>query len=113
MRMATLTVAEGNQKCEITLSSLGPGQPVLGNVNRWREQVGLAEIIEADLQLTPVRSSGIEGSLVQLVGETKTILAVIIPRPDSTVFVKLIGENALALREREKFVAFTESIELP
>jgi hypothetical protein len=111
MRLATLEVADGDQKCDISLSQLAAGQSVLDNVNRWRKQVKLAEVAEADLQLKPIKSGGFDGSLVVATGETETILAVIIPRPDTTYFVKLQGPNALALREMEKFVQFTESIE--
>lgn len=111
MRLATLEVADGDQKCDISLSQLAAGQSVLDNVNRWRKQVKLAEVAEADLQLKPIKSGGFDGSLVVTTGETETILAVIIPRPDTTYFVKLQGPNALALREMEKFVQFTESIE--
>lgn len=111
MRLATLEVADGDQKCDISLSQLAAGQSVLDNVNRWRKQVKLAEVAEADLQLKPIKSGGFDGSLVVATGETETILAVMIPRPDTTYFVKLQGPNALALREMEKFVQFTESIE--
>lgn len=113
MRLATLEVVEGDQKCDISVSQLGAGQSVVDNVNRWRKQVKLAEVAEADLQLKPIKSGGHDGSLVQLTGETETILGVIIPRADTTCFVKLQGPNALALREVEKFVQFTESIEWP
>lgn len=113
MRMATLEVTDNDQKCDISISQLGPDQSVVDNVNRWRKQVKLAELAESDLQLTPIQSGGHEGSLVLATGETETILAVILPLPDKTFFVKLQGPNALALREKDKFVKFVETIEWP
>lgn len=113
MRLATLEVADGDQKCDISLSQLGPGQSVLNNVNRWRTQVKLPDVTEAELQHKPIVSGGFDGSLFEAVGEADTILAVMIPRPETTYFVKLQGPSALALREKEKFVQFTESIEWP
>ena len=113
MRLASLDIIDGKQKCDVSLIRLGPDQPVLENVNRWRKQIQLAEATESKLQLQPIRCGSHDGQLVQLVGETETILGVIVPQPDATWFVKLQGPNALALRELEKFVAFTESIELP
>lgn len=111
MRLATLEVADGDQKCDISLSQLPPGLSVSENVNRWRKQVKLPEVPESDLQLKPIKSGGFDGSFVVATGEAETILAVMIPRPDTTYFVKLQGPSALALREMEKFVQFTESIE--
>lgn len=112
-RLASLDVIDGDRKCDVSVSSLGPDQPVLDNVNRWRGQIKLPAAAESELQLKPVKCGGFDGSLVELVGETETILAVMVSRPDKTWFVKLQGPNDLAQRERDKFVAFTESIELP
>ena len=113
LRLASLDVIDGDQKCDVSIISLGPGQPVLDNVNRWRGQIKLPPARESELEIKPIRCGGQESSLVQLVGEAETILAVMVPLPDATWFVKLQGPNALAQRELEKFVAFTESIELP
>ncbi len=112
-RLASLDVVDGDQKCDVSVSSLGPDQPVLDNVNRWRGQIKLSPAQESELDLKPIKCGGVDGSLVELVGETETILAVMVSRPDKTWFVKLQGPKDLAQRERDKFVAFTESIELP
>ncbi len=112
-RLASLDVIDGDRKCDVSVSSLGPDQPVLENVNRWRGQIKLPAAAESELQLKPIKCGVADGSLVELVGETETILAVMVSRPDKTWFVKLQGPNDLAQRERDKFVAFTESIELP
>ena len=113
MRLASLDIFDGDQKCDVSIIKLGPDQSVIENVNRWRGQIKLDPSTEGELQLKPVQCGGHEGSLVQLVGEADTILGVIVPQSDATWFVKLQGPNALALRELEKFVAFTKSIELP
>lgn len=115
MRLASLDVIDGEQKCDVSIISLGPDQSVLDNVNRWRGQVKLAATDEATLasELKPIQCAGQQGTLVQLVGETDTILGVIVILPKASWFVKLQGPNALAMRELEKFVAFTESIQLP
>ena len=113
LRLASLDIVDGDQKCDVSIISLGPGQAVLENVNRWRGQIKLPPVQESELEIKPIRCGGKESSLVNLVGETETILAVMVPLPDATWFVKLQGPNALALRELEKFVAFTESSELP
>jgi len=113
MRLASLDVIDGEKKCDISIIKLGPDQPVLENVNRWRGQIKLAPATESELELKPIHCGGKDASMVQLVGEVETILAVMVSTPDATWFVKLQGPNDLAQRERDKFVAFTESVELP
>ena len=113
LRLASLDIIDGDQKCDVSIISLGPDQPVLDNVNRWRGQIKLPPAKESELEIKPIRCGGQDSSLVNLVGETETILAVMVSLPDATWFVKLQGPNALAVRELEKFVAFAESIELP
>ena len=113
MRLASLDVVEGDQKCDVSITSFPPDQEVLGNVNRWRGQIKLAPAKESELEIKPIHCGGDDAKMVQLVGEVETILAVMVSRPDATWFVKLQGPNALAKRELEKFVAFTESIEIP
>ena len=113
MRLASFDIMDGEQKGDVSIIRLGPDQSVPENVNRWRGQIKLAPATEGELQLKPIRCGGHDAQLVQLVGETETILGVIVPQPDATWFVKLQGPNALALRELEKFEAFTKSIELP
>ena len=113
LRLASLDVIDGERKCDVSVIPLGPDLPLLDDVNRWRGQVKLAPVTESELEITPIKCGGHDGSMVVLVGETDTILAVSVPRPTKTWYVKLQGPNELAQRERDKFVAFTESIELP
>lgn len=113
LRLASLDVIDGERKCDVSVIPLGPDLPLLDDVNRWRGQVKLAPVTESELEITPIKCGGHDGSMVVLVGKTDTILAVSVPRPTKTWYVKLQGPNELAQRERDKFVAFTESIELP
>lgn len=115
MRAISLAVLDGDQKCDISLIRLGPDQSLLDNVNRWRGQVKLEPMDEATLtgQVKAVKCGPHEGTMVELAGAVDTILGVVIERPEATWFVKLQGPNAFALRETARFIAFTESIELP
>ena len=57
MRKAAFAVADANQKAEITVIDLEPAAAaLLPNVNRWRDQVGLKEVNQAELDksLQPV-----------------------------------------------------------
>lgn len=113
MRQASFDVIDGDVKCDVSVIRLGPGQPVLDNVNRWRGQIKLPPVAENELALKEISCRGKPGSLVELTGETESILAVMVARPDATWFLKLQGPNALAQRERDRFTAFAESFEIP
>ncbi len=49
MRFATIAIGDFDPPLEMAISSLGPGQDLLLNVNRWRGQMGLPPIAESQL----------------------------------------------------------------
>jgi len=49
MRHATLIIDKANPPLELAISSLGPGQDLLLNINRWRGQIGLGPSSESQL----------------------------------------------------------------
>ena len=121
MRLASYIVhGEGDTKADIFLIVLGGGAGgVLGNVNRWRAQVGLAAVDEEGLSAssskiaTPVG----EGTAFDLVAGTPPsdpakdgrIVAVIIPRAREMWFYKLRGNAELVAREKEGFLRWVAS----
>lgn len=59
MRFATLTAVDSQgDKVELAISSLGPGQDKLSNVNRWRGQLALPPIAGDQLTLIELESPG-------------------------------------------------------
>ncbi len=113
MRLATFLVNEDGKKIEITLSRLGvnPGS-MLANVNRWRGQVGLQEIDQAKLtdDTQTLQVDGTSCSYFELNGDSgQAIDVVVVKRPDSTLFIKMMGNRDLATKERAKFKQFAES----
>lgn len=69
MRFATLKIGDSKPPLELAISSLGPGQDLLLNVNRWRGQMGLASItaenLDADTKpLKLVEKSGAKSALL-------------------------------------------------
>lgn len=84
----------------------GEAGGVAGNVNRWRGQMGLADVSEAELLAGEridcfgesaywVKFSGAYGGMS---GETKgtqdTMMAVVVPMAKETIFVKCVGATA-------------------
>jgi hypothetical protein len=114
MRLASFDIpGSGGAKGDVSISALGGGAGgLLANINRWRGQVGLGAIDEAALarESESVELGGDHGTLVDLKGPEKRILAVIVPRTDRTWFFKLSGPDALLTQEREGFVKFVKSV---
>jgi hypothetical protein len=121
MRRAAFEVIDGKQKVEITVITLPQsGGERLANVNRWRNQIQMkdttAQQLAKDLKKIPMASA--TGDFVELVGPAEAtsrqaILAVLTDVEGSTWFFKLMGEADLAVRERERFLAFVQSVKFP
>ena len=69
MRFATvLNSSSSDGRVEISVSSLGPNQDLLNNVNRWRNQLGLKPIAQDELELTTIESSAGEMKVFDATG---------------------------------------------
>ena len=92
----------------------GDGGGMLGNVNRWRGQLGLEPVEEKDLKdiLKPVEVLGGEARLVDLTGTSKRsqleerLIGVIAPQGELTWFYKLMGTPDLVEKSQEEFLDY-------
>ena len=92
----------------------GDGGGLLGNVNRWRGQLGLEPVEEGDLKdmLKPVETLGDEALLVDLTGTSKRtqleerMIGVIAPQGELTWFYKLMGTPDLVEKSQEGFLGY-------
>ena len=129
-RKAAFNIQDGDRKAEVTIIDLGPqAGDWLSNVNRWRDQIGLADIGAEELsRITRKISIGQQAAdYVELSGpgakdpggkessaaRPQAILAVAIPTRDKTWFIKLIGDADLVGREKQNFETFVKSLRLP
>jgi hypothetical protein len=115
MRKAAYDVTEGDRRIEITVIDLPKTDaPLLSQVNRWRGQVGLDEISEAELQqqVQELPLGAAMGHYVEALGSEQAVLAVVAERDGTERFFKLMGDRELAERERDHFRAFVQSAEL-
>ncbi len=109
-------VVDGKQRATITVSQLaGDAGGMLANVNRWRGQIGLRPIdnaqLDKDAQAFAVSDE--KGKLVDLKGEppdAKRIVGVILPRGDHTYFFKMTGPSELVGNQRSAFETFMKSV---
>ena len=112
-RNAAFEVQEEEKRLEITVTSLpAESNPILSNVNRWRQQIGLDPIAQDDLERDARRLSvgELAADYVQINGSDQTILGAILVRQDTSWFIKLQGDPKLAERERERFESFVQSL---
>jgi hypothetical protein len=121
MRVATFTCGPGNA-VECYVSTLGAGAGgTLANVNRWLNQMGEEPVTESQLAALPevsllgedVPLVAAQGDYTDVTGATAEnygLLGAMRELPQATVFVKMVGPRDAVAAERERFVAFCESI---
>ncbi len=123
MRIGSFLVeGETGAKADVSVIRLGPDPGgLLGNVNRWRSQVGLEAVEEGDLAslITTRKANGLELTFVDLAGRdlesgnSARLLAAIASRPGGTWFYKMLGDDALVAQQKDAFVKFVESARYP
>ena len=121
MLKAKFTAANAESgSADITVSQLGGGAGgTLANVNRWRGQLGLSPIGEAEVSTVakPWAQGPAGAMLVELAGTApkpgqktpQRMLTVIVPSGDQTWFFKMLGEETAVTRERDAFLQFVQS----
>lgn len=123
MRIASYAVtAPDGRTVDISVVPLGgtPGA-LLDNVNRWRNQLELGPITEAELGglRQAVKIGEVDGELYDMVGEKPTLegryksrtLAGILSMGGTTVFFKASGEDALVTENKPKFLTWLKSVQ--
>jgi hypothetical protein len=87
------------------------------NVNRWRSQVGLAALPDAQTAgaLQRLEAHGLKVAVLDVAGQgsgsATRLLGAIVPVGGATWFFKLVGPDALVARERAAFLAFLATVQ--
>lgn len=121
-RTANYSVASDTE-CYLTLLP-GEAGGALANLNRWRDQMGLDPMSETDLaQTTRIRLLGqpapfvvLEGEFTGMGGPSRSgwmMYGALLGTPAGTLFVKMVGPALEVRPERERFLAFCESLRIP
>jgi hypothetical protein len=86
----------------------------LANVNRWRGQINLPPLSQADLgsSVTRIERNGLQLAIVDLTSpdNAQRMLGAIVPSSGSTWFFKLTGPTALMEKVKPEFMAFLDTI---
>lgn len=113
MRYASFSAGKNGESADISVSSLGGAAGGdLGNVNRWRGQIGLGPVGDAELKplVVPVKGNGCEFLTVDMNGPKGRVLAAWATVGANTWFFKLTGPEKVAAEEKAAFVKFLESV---
>ena len=117
MSIATFRIGEEDVPADVTITPLrGEGGGLLRNVNRWREQIGLAPIDDLQMrkELREVQVDGTPGQAVDLVGpegpSQQRIVAVIVPRGGMTWFFRMKGPAEVVAKQKAAFDRFVASV---
>jgi len=113
----------GEGECYLSILPGGAGG-VLANVNRWRKQMGQADLTETDLEQLPKKIlMGIQGVFVEVDGEYTNVgateakpdhrlIGIVATLGDAGLFVKMVGPKALVEANTAAFDEFVASLKL-
>jgi len=88
---------------------------LLANVNRWRQQIGIAPIADSELETSVERLqiNGREAIYTELEGSSQATLAAIFEHDGQSWFIKMTGPVASVSEQEEAFRQFINSIRFP
>jgi hypothetical protein len=115
MVLARFSAGSGDQTVDIAISNF-PGDVggAAANVNRWRGQVGLPAVPEAEAlqSLETITTADGEAQILDITGN-KRMIGAIVPRNGSTWFYKLTGGAEGAEAQKAAFIEFLRSSKHP
>ena len=119
MRRGSFTVKRqgGDADCSIFVFPAA-SNPLLANINRWRGQVGLAPLTDAQLpaETASIENAGMKFTVVDLLGKqpgtenSLRLLGAILYRGEEAWFFKLGGPDAVVAAEKDAFLNFLRTV---
>jgi hypothetical protein len=112
--------ADGAQAAVNVSSLAGDGGGLLPNVNRWRAQLGLAPLADADLANLPtIDASGGKATLIEFsgtdarTGKPAALVGMVLPLGGQTWFYKLMGDADIVAQQKQALTQFVQSAKYP
>jgi len=117
MRRGSFAIKGDGGDADLSITAF-PGSTggLLANVNRWRGQLGLAPLAEADVatNTASLDAGELHLTVVDFVGTASgkptRIIGAIVPHGTDTWFFKLMGPDALVANEKPAFLEFLRTI---
>ncbi len=102
--------AEQGDISVVPLSGMAGGD--LANINRWRGQIGLGPLSDADLarQSQTITPGGRRMRFVNFSNSGRRLMAAIYPRTNQSWFFKMTGEDATVAAAKPAFLKFLNSL---
>ena len=119
LRAAAFDIRDADRRAEVTAIPLsGEAGGLLANLNRWRDEIGLAPVERGELDKVVQRIdvAGLPAHYAHLVGPDSTdgqreaILTVVLLREDRTWFFKMKGHAELVARQKPAFEQWVRSV---
>lgn len=122
MIFRSFSVAKGGASAMVTVSTFpGTMGGPLANVNRWRGQMTLPPI-EQDQLASVTKTFEIAAGNALMVdftgtdaktGQPARLLAVMVARGDNMWFFKMLGDSKVVGDEKESFIKFVQTVQVP
>jgi hypothetical protein len=117
--VAKFTITGKSSATAVNVSrSPGEGGGLVGNINRWRGQLGLTSLSDGDVNklVTAIDVPGGRASLVDLsgtdarTGQPTRLVGVMVPQSGQTWFYKLMGDAKVVESQKDAFTKFVQSV---
>ncbi len=116
MRKGSYAVPAGDTPADLSITAF-PGDVggEVANLNRWRGQLSLAPVGEAELAaaITRFEQDGLKVAVVDFDNGQQRLLGAIVPFRGSTWFFKLTGPAAPLAKEKPAFLDFLKTVKAP
>ena len=109
MRYASFAAPSDNVDISV-VTFPGDGGDDLGNINRWRQQLGLPPTDANASNIVPLKTNEAVFSTVDIAGGTARTVAAWTRKDDRAWFFKLTGPSSGVEKEKPNFVKFVQSV---
>jgi hypothetical protein len=112
--LTAFQVRDGDEKAEATVIALpGESGALLANVNRWRGQVGLNDVTQAQFDKDPpakIRCAGENAPYHDFNGPRQRMLLVTVRHGGQMWYFKMLGSADVVGKNKSKFESFVQSV---
>jgi len=109
MRYASFAAPSGNVDISV-VTFPGDGGDDLGNINRWRQQLGLPPADANASNIVPLKTNETTFSTIDITGANTRTVAAWTRKDGRAWFFKLTGPTNGVEKERPNFVKFVQSV---
>lgn len=113
MRKGSYAVVSESGEADLSITMLyAASNPLLENINRWRRQIALVPLTEADLpaQSTTLTNGDLQFTVIDFASGSSRVLGAILYRGDEAWFFKLNGPDAAVAGQKSSFLEFLKTV---